>query len=90
MRTRRWIVGALLLAGCAHSPTPASAQDVAEGTRIRVRLNGERGWTKGTFAGMHDGVLVLADQEGAPERTFNVSEIDRIQRHAGSKYGKGA
>ena len=71
-------------------PTPAMAQEIDEGTRIRLRLQADGPWSEGIAARMDSDTLVVRSKDGTSERSVAVSEIVRIQRYTGSKVGKGA
>ena len=92
-RYRRWIYSvpsmALALSLLQH-PTPAMAQGVADGTRIRLRLEANGPWSEGTAAGIGGDTLLLRSRDGTSERSVPVGEIVRMQRYTGNKMGKGA
>ena len=73
-----------------QAPTPAMAQEVAEGTRIRLRFEADGPWSEGIAGRINSDTLVLRSRDGTSERSVAVGDIVRIQRYTGSKGGKGA
>jgi len=73
-----------------QAPTPAMAQEVAEGTRIRLRFEADGPWSEGIAGRINSDTLVLRSRDGTSERSVAVGDIVRIQRYTGSKMGKGA
>ena len=71
-------------------PTPAMAQEIDAGTRIRLRLQADGPWSEGIAARIDSDTLVVRSRDGTSEESVAVSEIVRIQRYTGSKMGKGA
>ncbi len=91
--SNRWIYSLpsmALVLSLLQPPTIAMAQDVAEGTRIRLRLEADGPWSEGIAARIDSDTLVVRAKDGTSERSVAVSEIVRIQRYTGSKLGKGA
>jgi hypothetical protein len=87
MQSIRWTFGAALAALLVAVPcTAAHAQNLAPGTRVRVKSSQVVAPIVGSYQGMRrDTVVVIEDGAGAQVWTFTSSAIDRLEVSTGMK-----
>jgi hypothetical protein len=89
MQSIRWTFGAALAALLVAVPsTTARAQNLAPGTRVRVKSSQVVAPIVGSYQGMRrDTVVVIEDGAGAQVWAFTSSAVDRLEVSTGMKGG---
>jgi len=86
MRSQRMALGlALLGVICLPAPTHAFQRlsGVAVGDRVKLRAGDER--VRGVIEAIENGAVEVRDESAEEIRAFNLTELDRLQVHRGTK-----